>query len=245
MSEFSGKRFAVFDIDGTMYRWQLFHELVQELTFADVFPSTVFHEINQRWNKWRGGELSFDEYEHYVVEILLRYLPLIPVKTFLAACDKVVEQSQHKTHHFPRTLLRTLKEQGYAIIGISGSQQELLERFGKHYGFDIVVGSQYEHDNRHFSGVVTRTTVGRKDEILNELIKIHRLDTSASVAIGDSEGDIPILSMVANPIAFNPSSGLLTRAKEQHWPIVIERKNIAYRLERQGNELILAETIIY
>lgn len=245
MSTYKGKRFAVFDIDGTLYRWQLFHELVQELTFADVFPSNVFHEVNDRWNKWRGGTMSFVDYEAYVVQTLVKYLPVIPVKTFLAACDKVVEQSQHKTHHYPKNLLTELKRQDYTIIAISGSQQELLDRFGAYYEFDIVVGAQYEHDGKHFSGVISRPTIGRKKIILKDLIKTYGLSQKESVAIGDSESDIPILEMVERPIAFNPSPELLERANTQHWPIVIERKNIAYRLETHADELVLAETIIY
>jgi HAD superfamily hydrolase (TIGR01490 family) len=245
MKSFNGKSYAVFDIDGTLYRWQLFHELVQELTFTDVFPDNVFHDINERWNKWRGGSLSFDAYESYIVETLMRYLPLIPVTTFLATCDKVVSQSQHKTYHYTRRLLQDLKAKGYVIIAISGSQQELLDAFGTHYGFDIVIGAAYEHDGKHFSGRITRPTVGRKHIILQELIKTHGLSPRGSRAIGDSEGDIPVLELVEQPVAFNPSAGLLEHARSRDWPIVIERKNIAYRLETRHDELVLAETITY
>lgn len=239
------RKFAVFDIDGTLYRWQLYHELVQELAFAGVFASQAFHEINNRWNKWRGGEISFDEYEQYVVKIMVKNLPLIPINTFEAACDKVVEQSQHKTHHFPRQLLKDLKNQGYTIIAITGSQQELIERFGKHYGFDIVVGAIYERENGRFTGKIIRPTIGRKPEILRQIVAENNLGWVKSLAIGDSDGDASLLELVEQPIAFNPSAGLFERAKSEGWPVVIERKNIAYKLEKQSNAFVLAETIIY
>lgn len=239
------KKFAVFDIDGTLYRWQLYHELVQELAFAGVFASQAFHELNERWNKWRGGDISFDNYEQYVVEVMVKNLPLIPVKTFETACDKVVEQSQHKTHHYPRQLLKNLKNQGYTIIAITGSQQELIERFGKHYGFDVVVGVIYERKDGRFTGEITRPTIGKKPEILRQIVDENNLDWVDSIAIGDSDGDANLLELVERPIAFNPSSGLFYRAKTEGWPVVVERKNIAYRMEKQGNVLVLAETIVY
>lgn len=239
------KKFAVFDIDGTLYRWQLYHELVQALAFADVFPKNAFAELDMRWNKWRGGEISFDEYEAYVVKVMNKNLPLVPVATFEAACDKVVEQSAHKTHHFPRQLLGDLRAKGYTIIAITGSQQELIDRFGAKYGFDIVVGALYEREGAHFTGKLERLTVGHKTRILQELVTKHDLTWQDSLAIGDGDGDAAVLELVEQPIAFNPSAGLFETAKEKGWPIVIERKNIAYRLEKHGTELVLADTIVY
>jgi HAD superfamily phosphoserine phosphatase-like hydrolase len=245
MTQFAGRPYAVFDIDGTLYRWQLFHELVQELTFVDVFPDDVFHTVNERWNLWRGGNINFDDYEQSIVTTLEQYLPEIPVPIYLATCEKVVAQSKHKTYHYTRNLIQQLKKENYVIIAISGSQQELLDTFGAHYGFDIVIGAIYERDGDRFTGKMTRQTVGRKAEILVDLIKEHQLIDEGSLAIGDGDGDATILELVERPIAFNPAEGLFERAKRDGWSIVIERKNIAYRLEKVHNALVLAETITY
>lgn len=239
------RKFAVFDIDGTLYRWQLFHELVQELTLADVFPDNTFRSVDTAWNDWRGGNLDFHSYEGLVVETLMKYLPLVPIATFEAACDKVITQSGHKLHAYPKELLRKYKDDGYLIVAISGSQQELLERFGALHGFDIVIGAVYERKDGHFTGEFERMTIGHKAEILAALIKENELSAHGSVAIGDSDGDIEILSMTEHPIAFNPSAGLFDHAKTHGWSIVVERKNIAYRMEKQDDALVLAETIVY
>lgn len=239
------KRFAVFDIDGTLYRWQLYHELVQELAFAGAFSKQAFHTLNDHWNHWRGGMMSFDDYEQTVIRTMTTHLPSVTPEVFEAACDKVVEQSSHKTHHFPRNLLRDLKKQGYVVIAITGSQQELIERFGKKYDFDIVVGAVYERQDGHFTGAIARQTIGKKPDILKQLVADHALSWKESLAIGDSDSDAGLLELVTQPIAFNPSSGLLERATAEGWPIVVERKNIAYRLEKKDNALILAQTIIY
>lgn len=239
------RKFAVFDIDGTLYRWQLFHEVVEELTIANVFPADTFRKVDEAWNAWRGGELSFRDYEILVVKTLLAYLPHIPTSTFEEACDKVIKQSGHKLHAYPKQLLQSLKAKGYVIVAISGSQQELLDRFGKLHGFDHVIGALYERHNDRFTGKVLRKTIGHKADILNELIKTENLSLDDSTAIGDSDGDIELLDMVANPIAFNPSQELFLTAKERGWPVVIERKNIAYRMEPKDDAFVLAETIIY
>ena len=240
-----GKKVAVFDVDGTLYRWQLFHELVEELTLADVFPDNTFREIDTAWNDWRGGNMHFHGYESLVVETLMKYLPLIPVTTFEAVCDKVVAQSSHKLHAYPKQLLKQLREQGYTIVAISGSQQELLDRFAKKHGIDIAIGAVYERRDGHFTGETSRMTIGRKAVIFEEVVRDHGFTLDNSVAIGDSDGDVELLSAVEKPIAFNPSEGLFEHAKTAGWPIVIERKNIAYKLEKRDDALVLAETVVY
>lgn len=239
------KKFAVFDIDGTLYRWQLYHELVQVLALADIFPKTAVTELDSKWNAWRGGDISFRDYEKVVVNIMTKSLPLVPIATFEAACDKVIDQSVHKTYRYTKNLLSELRQQNYTIIAITGSQQELVDRFGKHYGFDIVVGAQYERQEGRFTGKTDVMTVGRKPEILKALVNTHDLTWESSLAIGDSAGDASILELVERPIAFNPDAPLFERAKSEGWPIVIERKNIAYKLEKKGNELVLADTVTY
>ncbi len=239
------KRFAVFDIDGTLYRWQLYHELVEVLALENTFPHGAYDDIQEKWDAWRSGDLSFGEYEKSVVHTLLDNLPNVPTDVFEKACDTVVVRSVHKTHAFPRNLLKKLKKQGYFVIAITGTQQELIERFGRHYGFDAVVGAIYERRDGRFTGNMERMTIGRKPEILRELVEKHGLSWQDSVAIGDSDGDIDLLDIVEKPTAFNPSEGLFKHAKQAGWPIVIERKNIAYKLEKKGHELVLAETIVY
>jgi HAD superfamily phosphoserine phosphatase-like hydrolase len=237
-------KFAVFDIDGTLYRWQLYHELVQTLALADVFSHDAPSELDAKYNEWRAGEISFAAYEEFVVATMMQNLPSVPLDVFDTACDKIVKESAHKTYYFPRALLTKLKKQGYTIIAITGSQQELIDRFGKRYGFDIVVGAEYERAHNRFTGKI-RPTIGRKPEILRDIVEKHGLQWADSVAIGDSGGDASILELVENPVAFNPDSALFQRAKHEGWSIVVERKNIAYTLEKRGDELVLADTITY
>lgn len=237
-------KFAVFDIDGTLYRWQLYHELVHRLATDGVFPDKDALAFNAAWENWHSGTISFDDYEHVVLKTMHDNLPSIPIKKFDTACEEVARDSSH-LHKYPKQLLLTLKNQNYVIIAITGSQQELIDRFAKHNGIDIAIGVQYERKNGHFTGKTTRSVFGRKPEILKDLVKQHNLDWKDSVAIGDSDGDASLLELVEHPIAFNPSAGLLERAKNSGWSIIIERKNIAYNLEVASDKIHLKDTFVY
>lgn len=239
------RKFAVFDIDGTLFRWQLFHELVEELTLQNTFPDTTYRKVDDCWQRWRGGEISFREYELVIVETLEKHLPAIPVKTYLHACRTVVDRSGHKTHYYTRALLKELQSEGYVTIALSGSQQEILEMFAERYGFDHCIGVIYERKGDRFTGNTLQATYGRKDKALQAFVDTHELTYVDSVAVGDSESDIPMLSLVDRPIAFNPSQKLFEESKRNGWPVVVERKNIVYRMEQQDGVYILAEARPY
>jgi phosphoserine phosphatase len=74
-----------------------------------------------------------------------------------------------------------------------------------------------------------------KDKALKQMVEKHHLSWPDSVAIGDSATDIKMLELVENPIAFNPESRLFKVAKSRGWPIVVERKNVIYELEKSTN----------
>ena len=56
------------------------------------------------------------------------------------------------------------------------------------------------------------------------------LTTKNSIAVGDTEGDIPLLEGVEQPICFNPNQALYNHAKLMGWEVVVERKDVIYYL---------------
>ena len=64
------KKFAVFDIDGTVIRWHLYHANVHEMARMKLLPDEAAAKIKAARTTWkqRTHEDSFREYEHILVE---------------------------------------------------------------------------------------------------------------------------------------------------------------------------------
>ena len=58
--------------------------------------------------------------------------------------------------------------------------------------------------------------------------KYPDINLKQSLAVGDTEGDIAMLSLVGRPIAFNPNMQLAKAAKKRKWEIIVERKDVIY-----------------
>ena len=236
----SQQPFAVFDIDGTVIRWQLYHAIVNELGSRGFMPKSSVDEIQDARMTWkkRTHSQSFSHYEHQLVDAYQNTLENIKVSDFMDVVDAVFKEYKDQVYTYTRDLIRSLKDQGYLLFAISGSHQEILEKLAEYYGFDDCVGALHDVENGYFT-VQSRQVVGRKDELLRELMARHNVAITDSIAVGDSEGDIAMLELVENPIAFNPTKGLLQVAKNNAWDIIIERKNVVYKLRASDGQYYL------
>ena len=86
-------------------------------------------------------------------------------------------------------------------------------------------------ENEVFNGHVGHEgLIKHKGRVLERAMDVEGLTRAGSVGVGDSESDIAMLKMVSRPIAFNPNSKLYQAAKRNHWDIVVERKDVIYRI---------------
>ncbi|HRC28044.1 MAG TPA: HAD family phosphatase [Candidatus Saccharimonas sp.] len=227
-------KFAVFDIDGTLFRSSLYIELASELAADGLLDSDLIADIATKRKTWssRQSDSAYEEFDSAVAMGIDGLLPTIPVAQYELAVARTISNNADKIYSYTRKLITTLKSKGYKIIAVSGSPKELVEQFVAHYDFDIWVGQHWIQENGAFTGEMVKTHTN-KDVIVKKLIEDYNLTLEGSYAVGDTEGDIGILSMVDHPIAFNPTYGLIKEAEMHGWPLVIERKNICYTLHSE------------
>lgn len=237
------KKFAVFDIDGTLIRWQLYHAVVDKLAKQGMLADDAHQKIHDSRMRWKNRELEygFSEYEAELIKQFEKSLKNLSPEIFDSIVEQVIKEYKDQTYNYTRELLLNLKSKDYTLLAISGSQQELVEKIAQYYGFDDCIGTHYQTKNDKFTGEVVVASHDKK-RLLSQFVKKYDLSLKESFAIGDSRSDAPMLEMVENPIAFNPDSQLYEIARENHWPIVIERKNMIYRLEYKDGSYVLAET---
>lgn len=240
------QKLAVFDLDGTLFRWQLYHELVYRLKDKGCFPQDVADKLDEAFLGWTSRRTSFHDYERAMLTLFADQLPHVPTDVFDETAAEIVKSSGHKVYRYTYELLRQRKSEGYFCLALSGSQQEIVDQFAELYGFDGWIGSLYERDEHGFTGEFVRHVPSSKDSIITAYADEHGYDLSEALAVGDSGSDIAILDIVGEPIAFNPAEELLAVAREKGWRIVIERKNIAYEMRTdQTGQLVVTDTHIY
>lgn len=226
--------FAAFDIDGTIFRWQLYHELFDAFVEEGLVSTGAATSVLEAREAWRERRADYESYEMTLVRAMTASIVGVEVERFNRIADTILKAKGHHIYKYTLDLLKDLKAKGYAIIAISGSYQQLVDRFAKLHDIDIAVGREHVVKNGRLTDRSSEI-FGHKDKVLKDIAERYDLDWHGSYAVGDSGGDIAMLEIVENPIAFNPDEKLKAKAIEEGWTIVVERKSIAYTLERGPN----------
>jgi HAD superfamily hydrolase (TIGR01490 family) len=229
-------KFAVFDIDGTIIRWQLYHAISDTLIREKQFDKEDFIRVKQARMDWknRSQKSSYKTYEEALIQAYDKAITKVSYDGFLNAAEKAFDEYKEQTYTYTRELLANLKSKDYKIFAISASQQEVVKKFAQYYKFDDFAGSQYFHTDGAFTGEKHILKSHEKPKALAKMIEKHGVSTKNSIGVGDSESDIPMLKTVDHPIVFNPTSTLLSHAKTNNWDIVIERKDVVYKMSWKG-----------
>jgi phosphoserine phosphatase len=137
---------------------------------------------------------------------------------------------------------RRLKQAGYQLIAISGSPQEILDLFLKPLRFDRSWGTVLAQDAEGcYTGEVLQDPFKNKRQVLEEFLGDKDAGLEDSVGMGDTLSDVGFLELVHTPIAFNPNRSLFEVARRRGWPIVVERKDVIYNLQKRLEDPTLSE----
>ncbi len=236
--------FAVFDIDGTLIRWQLYHAVADAMVKRSIIDPEPYAAVLAARGNWknRRSDNSFSDYEQSLINLIEKAIIGLDYEVFTQVCKDVVSKYEDQVYTFTRDLIKQLKADNYWIFAISASPVELVGLVASHYDFDAYSGSTFKVVNGKLDGRETLLLGEAKSQRLSQLIKQHNAGFKHSIAVGDTEGDIALLSRADTAIAFNPSKNLFDYAVNQGWKVVVERKNVVYQLQYDHGQYILATT---
>jgi HAD superfamily hydrolase (TIGR01490 family) len=229
-SEIKKQKVAVFDIDGTIFRSSLLIKLVEELIARGDFPESS-REVYQKYeNAWVTRSGTYEEYIQKIIDTFTQHVAGLPYQKLYEAAQSVNEKQNAIRYRYTSALLKKLKEENYFLLAVSQSPWAVLEGFCKTLGFDKVYGRFYEVDEQELltGKVRSEELISDKAAIVRRACEKNNLTLEGSIAVGDTEGDIPMLSIADRAICFNPNAKLAEAARMNGWDIVIERKDVIY-----------------
>jgi HAD superfamily hydrolase (TIGR01490 family) len=227
------KPVAFFDIDGTIFRSSLLIELVEQLIVEGIFSAAVRSSYESSRHAWSSREGSYEDYIADVVETFMLHIKGVHYGDFADVGRRVVAVQSKRVYRYTRDLISELKKEGYYLVAVSQSPKTILDEFCFQYGFDKVYGRIYEIGPQdRFTGVVSeKHLIENKANIVKRVFdRNENLTKDGSIAVGDTEGDISLLESVSRAICFNPNQVLFSHARRQGWEVVVERKDVIYRL---------------
>ena len=183
---------------------------LKHLWLIGFLPKIVYYLILDRISRTRFNRVFYRNY---------RGLEAVEMK---AASTMVFE-----THMRPKIFSEAVsqiqehKEQGTAVVLVTGSLDFIMQPIADYLGVDAVLAPQLREENGQFTGeLTTEPLIGEeKTKAIEKYADQHGILLAESYAYSDSQSDLPMLECVGNPIVVNPSKALHQKALASNWEI--------------------------
>ena len=211
---------AFFDFDNTLvsinsskigFKWLYEHGMLSKIFILKVTIAVFLNRINI---------IS----EKRMADVMITFYKNKKLTDFKAGADEFYF-NHLKPHLAPKIVekLEFHKKKGHILVIVSGSIRYYLEPAAKDLGIQHLVCTDLEENT---CGLLTGKAIGQvcignyKKELTLKLADNLNIDLSNSYAYGDNQADIPLLKMVGNPVAVEPTPILKNIAQKNNWPIL-------------------------
>lgn len=223
-------KLAVFDIDGTIFRKNLAFELLDELVWMKIFTKDVREELITLYGAWLNNEGSYEAYRNKLVELYEKNIAGKNQEDIIAASKRVAHFNAKRIYIYAREALNRMSKE-HIMLAISGSPVEVVKEYAGIFKFDAFFGSVYEIDKHKFyTGKTIFEPTKNKGLVVKQFVAENDISLVESFGMGDTESDASFLELMDEPIAFNPDSELKDVAEKKGWNIIVEKKDVIYRI---------------
>ncbi|MDD5633992.1 MAG: HAD family phosphatase [Candidatus Omnitrophica bacterium] len=194
-------KMIIFDIDGTITKhvssWRYIHE---KLGLWDVLAKKYQEEF-------LAGKITYRRF----CELDAAHWKGIRETRMRRIFDKV-QYSKNAVK-----CIKKLKNKGFKLVAISTGLQFITDKVRRDLNFDYCLSNHLTvKDGRLTGGVKINISHGAKGKTVKKLLKKFKIAPKEIIAVGDSEGDIPMIEMAGYSIAFNSSSKDLSKIADHN-----------------------------
>ena len=213
---------AFFDIDNTIMRGASIYHLARGLFSRGILTASDLANYAIAQGKFLTvGSESLDDLSR-ITENALAFVKGRTVDDMNSLCRDIFDDVM-ADKVWPGTvqLATTHKATGHQVWLVSAAPIELAQIIATRLGLDGAVATVSEIVHGVYTGKLKSQAMhgAAKATAVVELAEEQGIDLGHSFAYSDSSNDIPLLSLVGNPVAINPDGGLRSHAKANNWPI--------------------------
>jgi len=209
---------AIFDLDNTLIAGDCELNWCTLIASRGLVDTAYIEEISQCFLEYEAGTINYIEYD----KVLLR--PLIAfsknqlnelVKIFLGQIQPLFrpEMLQQLEDH---------RRNGDIVLLVTASISLLAVPIAQMLGIQILICTQIEIEDGVLTGNLLGEPVFHEEKVRRVIswIENNPVTLEGSWAWGDSNNDIPILSLVDHPVAVYPDKLLRSHAVKKNWQII-------------------------
>lgn len=211
---------AIFDLDNTLLGTDSDNAWGEFAVARGIVDAETYGTLNTRFfNDYLDGRLDVNAYLEFCLEPLSRYS-----REELERWHALFMEEKIEPFILPRAieLVRRHEQAGDTTLIITATNRFVAGPIGRRYGIDIMLASECEEIDGRYTGKPCDIPCFREGKItrLQRWLEETGHDLKGAYFYSDSRNDLPLLSLVDNPVAVDPDDVLLAHAREHGWPVI-------------------------
>lgn len=213
-------RLALFDLDNTLLVGDSDHGWGNWLCEKGIVDKYYYQAKNDEFHQnYIAGTLNITDYLNFCLEILGK-TDIVQLNAWHQQfMQEVIEPIILKKGE---ELLAKHRQQGDRLVIITATNRFVTAPIAKRLGVDDLIATECEMIGDRYTGKATGVASFQQGKVtrLNEWLTKHNATLTDSYFYSDSINDLPLLSLVDNPVVVDPDDSLRKEAKQRHWPII-------------------------
>ena len=214
---------ALFDLDNTLLAGDSDYEWTQHLLSKGILDRETFEARNQEfYEQYKVGRLNIVEFLDFQLQSLARNS-----RTDLEAWhdEFMAERILPILGQQSRDLVKRHQDAGDLCAGVTATNSFVTGPICRELGINHLIATIAAQENGQFTGKPRGTPSFREGKISRvedwlESIGLWWSSFERSWFYSDSLNDLPLLSMVSDPVAVNPDDTLRAHATNEGWKIM-------------------------
>ncbi|GAB2197603.1 histidinol-phosphatase [Sessilibacter sp. MAH4] len=210
---------AIFDLDNTLIRGDSDHAFGEYLADQGLVDSEVFRAQNNRfYQQYLDGTLNIFEYSEFALQI-------VAGKTAqeLAHLQRDFFSQKIESMFLPKAkaLIERHRNEGDDLLIITATNRFVTQPIATWLGITQLLATEPEIVEEKYTGKITGVPCFQDGKVkrLYNWLEEYSGDLTGSYFYSDSFNDLPLLSIVENPIAVDPDDRLKQHALAHGWKI--------------------------
>ena len=216
---------AIFDLDNTLIADDSDYLWGQFLVDQGIVDKQEYEQANNKfYQDYKQGSLDIVEFLDFSLAPLANNDVIL-----LHRCrDQFIEQRIKPLLLEPaHELIARHKARGDTLMVITATNRFVTEPIVQLYGIENLLATTPESKNGQYTGKFIGVPCFQKGKVtlLEQWLENSSVTLQDSWFYSDSHNDIPLLSLVDNPVAVDPDEQLKRHAKAKNWPLISLRNH--------------------
>lgn len=211
---------AIFDLDNTLLGTDSDNAWGEFAVAHSIVDAETYGTRNtQFFNDYLEGKLDVNDYLNFCLEPLGQHS-----REQLENWHAQFMQEKIEPFILPKAfeLIARHEQAGDLTMIITATNRFVAGPIGSRYGIDIMLASECEEADGQYTGRSCDIPCFREGKItrLQRWLEETGHSLDGAYFYSDSRNDLPLLSLVDNPVAVDPDDVLRAHAEQHGWPVI-------------------------